>query len=43
MLLQGGIRLNHSNGVFTQLDAGGEFFGYKTSAVNIGLNVGWTF
>lgn len=43
LLLQGGIRLNHSNGVFTQLDAGGEFFGYKTSAVNIGLNVGWTF
>lgn len=43
LLLQGGIRLKHSNGVFTQLDAGGEFFRNDASSVNIGLSVGWTF
>lgn len=43
LMLQGGLRMTHANGVFMQAEVGGELFRTRSGAVNAGLSLGWEF
>lgn len=43
LLLQGSMRIDHVDNVFTQLELGGEFFRTDNAAINVSLSVGWEF